>query len=74
MESEAFGNTPPNEDPDLDSTKFVFDMRLPGRRCDSASGLVYNYFRDCDSAAGRYIKSDPIGLNGGVDTFVYANA
>jgi RHS repeat-associated protein len=40
-----------------------------------ASGRsVYNYERDYDSATGRYIESDPIGLNGGsYSTYSYAN-
>ncbi|MGN7920302.1 RHS repeat domain-containing protein [Lysobacter sp. 22409] len=69
---EAFGNNPPNQDPDQDGTAFVFDMRFPGQRYDVASGLVYNYFRDYDSISGRYIQSDPIGIRGGLSTFAYA--
>jgi len=40
-----------------------------------ASGRsVYNYERDYDSATGRYIESDPIGLAGGsYSTYAYAN-
>ncbi|MGO1069545.1 RHS repeat-associated core domain-containing protein [Lysobacter sp. CA199] len=70
--SETFGNSPPNQDPDLDGTAFVFNMRFPGQRYDTASGLVYNYFRDYEPATGRYIQSDPIGLDGGVSTYAYA--
>ena len=71
LQGEAFGNSPPNQDPDLDSTAFVLDMRFPGQRYDAATGLNYNYFRDYDAASGRYVQSDPIGLAGGISTFGY---
>ena len=71
LAGEAFGNTAPNQDPDGDSTVFVFDMRFPGQRYDAVSGMNYNYFRDYESATGRYVESDPIGLFGGVSTYGY---
>lgn len=71
--SEAFGNSPPNQDPDLDGTAFVFNLRFPGQRWDAASGLAYNYFRDYDPETGRYIQSDPIGLVAGLSTYGYAS-
>jgi RHS repeat-associated protein len=71
LQGEAFGNTAPNQDPDGDATNFVFDMRFPGQRYDSASGLNYNYFRDYEAATGRYAQSDPIGLLADISTYGY---
>lgn len=72
LSGEAFGKTGPDENPDGDSASFQFDMRFPGQRYDSATGLNYNYFRDYEAATGRYAQSDPIGLAGGISTYGYA--
>ena len=71
IKGELFGNTEPNQDPDIDGQTFVFDMRFPGQRYDAVSGLNYNYYRDYDPSTGRYVQSDPIGLAGGVSTYGY---
>jgi RHS repeat-associated protein len=50
---------------------FAYNPRFPGQLLDVESGLHQNYFRDYDPRAGRYVTSDPIGLDGGVNTYSY---
>jgi len=35
--------------------------------------LNYNYHRNYDPHLGRYVQPDPIGLDGGLNPYVYAN-
>ena len=70
---EPFGNTVPDENP---SGLGAFDLPLrpPGQRYDAETGLHYNYFRDYDPSTGRYVQSDPTGLQGGLDTYEIGRA
>lgn len=55
------------------SGALTLDLRYPGQVSDAETGLHYNYFRDYESATGRYIESDPIGLGGGISTYAYVS-
>ena len=67
-----FGDTPPNTNPE-NLGAFEFNLRFPGQYHDEEIGLFYNYFRSYHPALGRYTQSDPIGLEGGMNTFAYVN-
>jgi RHS repeat-associated protein len=58
----------------LGGSTFVFDLRFPGQRYDSETGLYHNGFRDYSPALGRYIQPDPIGLAGGWSPYGYVGA
>ena len=69
-EAEAFGATPPNEDPN-GLASFTFNMRFPGQVYDRETGLFYNVTRDYRPSGGRYDQYDSIGLAGGINPYIY---
>jgi RHS repeat-associated protein len=69
--SDAYGVSAPNEDVDGDGIITRIPLRFPGQYYDAQTQLYYNYFRDYDPEIGRYVQSDPIGLNGGLNRYEY---
>ena len=49
----------------------TFPIRHAGQYYDQEVNIFYNYFRDYDPITGRYVESDPIGLDGGLNTYGY---
>ena len=72
--TEPFGNSVPNGDPGNTGNVFDLPLRLLGQYFDGETNLHYNYFRDYDPSLGIYKQSDPIGLRGGLNTYVYVGS
>lgn len=52
---------------------FQLNLRLPGQYLDAETGLHYNDHRYYDPELGRYLTPDPIGLQGGVNSYAYVD-
>ena len=47
------------------------NLRFAGQYYDQETGLHYNYNRYYDPSLGRYVRADPIGINGGINLYAY---
>ncbi len=65
--AEPYGDTPANANPNGLGV-FTFNQRLPGQVYDAETANLYNWHRDYNPRLGRYLQSDPIGLNGGINS------
>jgi RHS repeat-associated protein len=66
QQATAFGET------QVDPASVVDNpLRFPGQYYDVETKTHYNYMRHYDPSIGRYTQTDPIGLRGGVNTYLY---
>ncbi len=70
--TEPWGQQPPEDNPS-NLGVFTTALRLPGQLYDVESTLHYNTYRDYFPDLGRYLQSDPIGLQGGINTYAYVS-
>jgi len=74
LESDAFGTSGPLNDVDGDGNKLHFFMRSSGQYFDGESGMHHNYLRDYDPDIGRYLQSNPVGIDAGLNLYEFSHS
>ena len=72
-DSAPYGDTLAHENPEGLGI-YAYNLRFPGQYFDKETNHHYNHHRDYESTSGRYVQSDPIGIKGGLNTYLYAMA
>lgn len=72
-DGEPFGASPAIVGQVGQQSPFRYGLRFPGQYLDEETGYHHNGWREYDPALGRYIQTDPIGLAGGTNTYLYAS-
>lgn len=55
----------------IQKEEITLNIRLPGQYFDHETGHHYNVYRSYDPATGRYLTSDPLGVDAGFNTYAY---
>jgi RHS repeat-associated protein len=69
IETLAFQANPFDEALPTSIGGYTFNLRSPGQYVDVEAGLNYNVSRNYEPAAGRYTRSDPLGLAAGPSSY-----